>query len=193
MLLLVALLLALATVPLAGGRLSALTELHFRAPWLALTAVVTQLVIITILPGGDQTLHRVLHMGTYGLLAVFVWLNRRTPGLLVIGLGGLLNAIAIAANGGVMPATRAALERAGIDQNAGDFANSTAVAHPHLQFLGDVFAIPAGWPAANVFSVGDVVIAVGVLIALHGICDSSLGRRVASLRGPFKSRRGALS
>jgi Family of unknown function (DUF5317) len=193
MLLLVALLLCLATVPLAGGRLSALTELRFRRPSLAVGALLTQVLIISILPSGHEDLHKAVHLATYGLLGAFVWLNRRIPGLLVIGLGGLLNAIAIAANDGVMPATRAALARAGIEQNAGDFANSTAVAHPHLQFLGDVFAIPAGWPAANVFSVGDVLIAVGGLIALHGICQSSLGRRLASIRSPFKGRRGALS
>jgi hypothetical protein len=30
-----------------------------------------------------------------------------------------------------------------------------------LWFLGDVFAIPASWPLANVFSVGDLLIAIG--------------------------------
>ena len=53
---------------------------------------------------------------------------------------------AIAANGGVMPADPDALAAAGVHQEAGDFANSTAVAHPHLSFLGDVFAVPASWP-----------------------------------------------
>jgi hypothetical protein len=43
---------------------------------------------------------------------------------------------------------------------------------PRLAFLGDVFAIPRGWPLANVFSVGDVLIAVGVVVAVHGICGS---------------------
>jgi hypothetical protein len=43
---------------------------------------------------------------------------------------------------------------------------------PRLAFLGDVFAIPRGWPLANVFSVGDVLIAVGAVVAVHGICGS---------------------
>jgi hypothetical protein len=34
-----------------------------------------------------------------------------------------------------------------------------------LWFLGDVFAIPAGWPLANVFSVGDVLILLGAAVA----------------------------
>jgi hypothetical protein len=32
--------------------------------------------------------------------------------------------------------------------------------------LTDIFAIPAGLPFANVFSVGDVLIAVGIVIAI---------------------------
>ena len=34
--------------------------------------------------------------------------------------------------------------------------------HPALQPLTDIFAVPAWVPLANVFSVGDVLIAVGV-------------------------------
>jgi Family of unknown function (DUF5317) len=192
MLLLVALLLCVVTVPLAGGRLVALTELRFRWRGLAVGALLTQIVIISILPGGHEGLHQAVHLATYGLLGWFVWLNRRIPGLLVIGLGGALNAIAIAANDGVMPATRSALRTAGIEQRPGEFANSTAVAHPHVQFLGDIFAIPASWPASNVFSVGDILIAIGVLIAVHRICGSALGRRLEAGRSLFKTRRGAL-
>jgi hypothetical protein len=80
--------------------------------------------------------------------------------LWLAALGGALNLAAITANGGVMPADPDALAAAGVHQQAGDFANSTAVAHPHLAFLGDVFAVPASWPVSNVFSMGDVVLVV---------------------------------
>ena len=73
-----------------------------------------------------------------------------------------------------MPADPQALEAAGVHQQAGDFANSTAVAHPHLAFLGDVFAVPASWPVSNVFSVGDVVLVVAAMLALHCLCASRL-------------------
>jgi hypothetical protein len=169
-----------------------LTELTFRWPALAVGALLTQVVIISILPGGHVGLHQAVHLGTYGLLGAFVWVNRHIPGLLIIGLGGALNAIAIAANDGVMPATRSALETAGIEQSAGEFSNSTAVAHPHLQFLGDIFAIPASWPASNVFSVGDVLLFVGVLVAVHRICGSALGRRLESSGSRFRALRRAL-
>ena len=46
--------------------------------------------------------------------------------------------------------------------------------HPRLGFLGDVFAIPAGFPLANVFSIGDVLIVLGVGWGAHRICGSRL-------------------
>ena len=169
-------LLALATVPLLGGRLTALTEIRFRRPGIAVAAFAAQILIISILPEGDQTLHQVVHVATYVAIGWFVWINRHIPYLLLIGFGGLLNAIAIFANDGVMPATRSALQTAGIEEKAGEFVNSGAVEHAHLQFLGDIFAIPASWPVSNVFSVGDIVIAVAGLLALHRICGSKLAR-----------------
>jgi hypothetical protein len=48
------------------------------------------------------------------------------------------------------------------------------VAGPRLAFLGDVFAVPASWPLSNVFSVGDMLIAVGLAWGVHRICGSRL-------------------
>jgi hypothetical protein len=115
-----------------------------------------------------------VHLASYGLIAAFLWANRHIAYLWLAALGGALNLAAIAANGGVMPADPDALAAAGVHQEAGDFANSTAVAHPHLSLLGDVFAVPASWPVSNVFSVGDVILVVAALLALHCLCGSRL-------------------
>jgi hypothetical protein len=168
------LLLCLATVPLARGRLGALADVRFRASWLALVAIAGQIVIVSLLPQGNGWLHHTVHLGTYGLIAAFLWTNRHIAYLWLAALGGALNFVAITANGGVMPADPEALAAAGVHQQAGDFANSTVVAHPHLAFLGDVFAVPASWPVSNVFSVGDVVLVVAALLALHCLCASRL-------------------
>jgi hypothetical protein len=37
-----------------------------------------------------------------------------------------------------------------------------------------VFAIPAGWPLANVFSIGDLLIVLGAAWGAHRICGSAL-------------------
>jgi hypothetical protein len=118
----VVLLLCLATVPLAGGRLGALADVRFRASWLAVVAILGQIVIISLLPQGAGWLHHAAHLATYALIAAFLWANRHIAYLWLAALGGALNLAAITANGGVMPADPDALAAAGIHQEAGDFA-----------------------------------------------------------------------
>ncbi len=173
----VVLLLCLATVPLAGGRLGALADLRFRAAWLALLGIGAQILVISVVPEGSTWLHHAVHLVSYGLIAGFVWANRHVPYVWLAAVGGGLNLAAIVANGGVMPADPEALAAAGVQQQAGEFANSTAVAHPHLSFLGDVFAVPSSLPVSNVYSVGDVVLVVAALLALHCVCGSRLALR----------------
>lgn len=171
----------LVTVPLFGGKLSRLDEVRIRWIGLAVIAFAIQVMLVTIVPEGDATLHRILHLASYALAAACLLRNLDLRFVWLVGVGGLLNLIAIAANGGVMPARRGALEAAGLDVQSGQFANSDFVEDAHVLFLGDVFAIPAGWPGANVFSVGDVLMLVGVFLAVHAAAGSRLA-------GPSRTR-----
>ena len=173
-------LVCLISVPLLRGRLTALGELELRRPWLAVAAIGLQVLIISVIPSGPAGMHEAVHMASYALFGAFAWANRRTPGVPLIALGGLLNFVAIAANGGVMPADPdLALHAA--REGAGGFVNSGAMDAPRLLFLGDVLATPRSWPLYNVYSVGDVTIVLGVLVLLHRVCGSRLlpRRRVA--------------
>jgi len=171
---LVAIVLASAlAVPLLGGRLGALAEVRLRLPWLLPAALAMQVVALD-LPGVPGRLRPPLHVASYLVAGAFLVANRRLPGMLLVGLGAAANLLAIGVNGGVMPASPAALAAAGLPLDPPGFANSAVLADPRLAFLGDVFAIPAGWPLANVFSVGDVLIAIGAVVAVHGICGSRL-------------------
>jgi uncharacterized protein DUF5317 len=169
---LVAIVLASAlAVPLLGGSLGALATVRLRLPWLLPAALALQVVAIS-LPGVPGRLRPPLHVASYLLAGAFLVANRRLPGMPLLGLGAAANLLAIVANGGVMPASPDALAAAGLPPDRPGFANSAALDDPRLAFLGDVFAIPSGWPLANVFSVGDVLIALGAVVAVHGICGS---------------------
>jgi hypothetical protein len=166
------------TVPLGGGRLSMLGAARLRFVPAIFGALAVQIGILTVAPGGNDALHRVLHLGSYSLALVFLVANRRVVGMGLVAIGTLLNLVAITANGGVMPASVRALRAAGEVASNGDFRNSAALHHPRLLFLGDVFAVPSGWPLHNVFSVGDVFIALGVAVVVHALSGSRLSKRV---------------
>lgn len=185
MIVLACLLIAVLSVPMAGGRLGALADLRFRYGWLLAVGLAVQIVIISVAPGGDGPLHQAAHVLSYVLAGAFLVLNRRVPFLWLVGCGGLMNFTAIAANDGVMPASRSALKTAGLTVESG-FANSAFLTQPHVPFLGDVFAIPAGLPLSNVFSAGDILIVLGALVLLHRVCESRLvprgGGELSALR-----------
>lgn len=184
MLLVVVAILCVASVPLAGGRLSALAELDFRAVWAAIGAAALQVLIVNVLPGGSHGVHVALHVASYALVVLFLIANRHLVGIPIMAIGAGLNMIVIAANGGVMPAASAALRIAGIEQSE-DFANSAALAHPRLLPLGDVIPIPGPWPIGNVLSVGDLLIFAGALILLHVTCRSRLATPAMRRIGTF--------
>jgi hypothetical protein len=100
-------------------------------------------------------------------LAVFAALlrNLSLPGLPVVALGAALNLLVIIANGGQMPSDPAAWQAltgaAAVPTD--DFSNSALMGPgTALPWLGDVFVLPRPIPLANVFSLGDVLIAVGI-------------------------------
>jgi uncharacterized protein DUF5317 len=154
-----------------GGSLTRLADLPLRAPWLFLSAVALQVVAfpVGVLPWRThEAVASVLWVASYGLLLAAAILNRRLTGVPIVALGMLLNLAAILANRGTMPVRVEAMHDAG--RVAVTQANSTALADPALPWLVDRWAAPDWIPLANVFSIGDVLIAFGaVVIVLAGM------------------------
>jgi len=167
-------LLALVSPIFFGGHLRRFGEVRLRQAIVLPIALIAQVVIISVIPGANHVVLSAVHVATYIAAGWFVWVNRAIPGLWIIALGAASNGITIAVNGGTLPASRSALNAAGIHPKPGEFLNSGVLAHPHLGFLGDVFAIPERFPLANVFSVGDTLIVIGVFWAAQRICGSRL-------------------
>lgn len=178
MLLALAVVLGLVVAPLARGRLRRLGDLRFHLPWLLIVALATQVLVLSMFTG-PRTWWRVgAYLGSYFLVVTFLVVNRAVAGFRLIAVGAVLNLLAICANAGVMPASAAAASTAGLPPAAGDtFANSAVLPDPRIAFLGDVFAVPASWPLANVFSVGDILLALGAFVAVQGATGSRLGGR----------------
>jgi hypothetical protein len=152
---------------LLGGRLDQLAEIRFRWGWLAIAGLLVQVVLFSGAVDSvvSDGLGAVIYVTSTAAVLVAVLRNLRLPGMVLVALGALSNLAAIVANGGVMPTTAAALAAAGLDPTDG-FSNSAIVADPALAPLTDIFALPPWLPAANVFSIGDVLLGVGVAVVI---------------------------
>jgi len=149
-----------------GGRLAALGTLQIRWARLAVAGLLVQFVLfapaVTERVGDSGVLP---YVGSSLVVLVVVLRNIALPGLPVVALGAAANLAAIIANGGWMPASPSALASLGTTIGEG-YSNSRVVPFAALQPLTDTFSMPTWLPLANVFSVGDVLIAAGVVIAI---------------------------
>jgi Family of unknown function (DUF5317) len=171
----------LVSLPL-GGRLSALGHIHLR--WISLIYVALAFQIVAF-PG------RSMPWRTPDSVAIGLWIasdtilvavmarNIRLPGVGLVGVGLLMNLSAILANGGHMPALPSALRDAGLHYAVS--MNSKSMGHPALPWLVDRWAAPHWIPLSNVFSVGDVVIAVGGFAVALVIMHARVPQRVRAL------------
>lgn len=106
------------------------------------------------------------------LLIAFALANIRVAGIKAIFAGMLSNAIAIIANGGYMPSDPAALKNLlSVEvmnqlQSGSVSYNSVVInEQTNLKYLSDIIYIPN----INVYSIGDVLIAVGAFIIIQRI------------------------
>jgi hypothetical protein len=150
----------------ARGSLESLSAFKFRWAPLAIAGLLIQVVLFTSfgdsIAGGAAP---VIYVASTAAVFAAVLRNVRLTGMPIVVLGSLSNLAAISANGGAMPADPGALAIAGLD-GAGTHTNSVVLANPALQPLTDIYALPAWLPLANVFSVGDVLIGVGLVIVI---------------------------
>lgn len=153
---------------LTGGRFQSILHKHFRMKPVLVLSLVCELLLAS--PAIDDWLRQLNYYPTirvsavivqYGLIILFLAVNRMKPGFLLVMAGSLMNALVMIANGGQMPIGRAILTfgeqaAAKIDLSPHYFLASGA---EPLLFLGDI--IPC-W--IYMISVGDIVISLGLFI-----------------------------
>jgi hypothetical protein len=152
---------------LLGGRVSALGELKIAWLWLGIFALGVQVVLFVepFMSAMGELLAPLYVASTILALAVVVRNIRRLPGLAIVALGTVSNLVAIVSNGGYMPVTPEAMG-APAPTEATHFVNAVFTPHPAFEPLVDRWVLPEWLPFSNVFSIGDVLISVGMVIVI---------------------------
>ena len=162
---------------LTRGSLAGFSLARFRLLPLLILAVFIQVLIFTPLMGQTAFVldyGHYIYMGTILMTVAVFARNLHIPGLVVILIGAVLNGIAIFSNGGYMPTDADLLSEAGrleyVQQSEDSTAAGEKLTHTNsviadddtrFAFLGDIFALPDNVPLANVYSIGDIFVAVG--------------------------------
>jgi hypothetical protein len=150
---------------LLGGHLGRLGELRLRWVPLALLGLLIQVLLFTDTfgsPFGEAS--TAVYLGSSFLVFAALLRNVRVPGMAVAAVGAACNLLAISANGGYMPADPAGVAALGLRSTG--YTSSVILTDPALPFLTDIFTMPAWMPAANIFSIGDVLLGVGVALTI---------------------------
>jgi hypothetical protein len=150
-----------------NGRAANLAALPLRWPGLIVAGIVAQLMLFSAPVSqrvGDSG--PALYVGTTLLVFVAIIRNVSIGGMPLVLAGAACNLTAVIANGGFMPASRAALEASGRATPGVYYSNTSSVPDPALWPLTDIFALPSWVPLANVFSVGDVLIGIGIALVI---------------------------
>ncbi len=159
---------------LRGGSLLRLGQLHIRHAYLILLGLALQLFIFSPLGARWDPWMGYLYLASLTLLLLAVALNRDLPGIGLLGLGLFLNLLVIAANGGLMPVSVQAARRARLFDMIATLQATGRHRHMVLMdegtkfwFLGDTIVLGYPLPSAQVFSPGDILVALGAFIFLQ--------------------------
>ncbi len=116
------------------------------------------------------------------LILVFfiVMLNGKKRGFWLVALGAFLNILAMASHGLKMPVSLSALRGMGHQELVESLSNSAVLNYTGLErltqwndYLGKVIALPSGYPLAQVISLGDILMSVGLFLFIVGQMTAS--------------------
>ncbi|MBI3660405.1 DUF5317 domain-containing protein [Candidatus Acetothermia bacterium] len=175
---------------LRRGTVANLSHLHLRCSWLILVALLIQLAIF---PTGlfEPPIKWGIpywHLASYGALVLFALLNWRERALWPMTVGLISNFVVIAVNQGYMPAsldavdasgahhTAAQIRETGIHANIIRLCAQPEVEHcrqTYLNSLSDIFGLPSWLPGARPISIGDILLALGLIYFLQRKMRSS--------------------
>lgn len=161
MLFLVAIVLGIVFGLLTGGRLGNLARIRFRWAWFVVAVVIVREAVLVTPLKHIEGAQYIYVLALVGIIVWTIWQRNRLMGIWLVGVGTTLNLIVILANGARMPV---APEFAGSLVKQGSIGQYTLMGGgTRLNLLGDWIQL---YPFPEVYSPGDVLVALGLAIAV---------------------------
>ncbi|HYF84364.1 MAG TPA: DUF5317 domain-containing protein [Clostridia bacterium] len=121
-----------------------------------------------------------IHCLSYLLLFAGIFFNRSILAFKIVFIGVFLNFIVIMANGGQMPVSGEAMTNIGLIDNMHAIRDGKIITHALInnhtvfKYLGDIFVLGKPYPRPKIFSIGDIIMALGIFIYIQEIMVKKL-------------------
>jgi hypothetical protein len=158
------------------GNLRAFSQLNLKWGWVFPLLLIVQLTVF-MLQNNSEILGQLsgsIYILVYIIGLLFLFLNRKNPGFILIFIGVFLNFLVMVVNGGRMPVSvesAAVLDPgyiAALKESL--YAKHTMLTSTtHLGFLGDVIPISDPYPRTQIISIGDIIMNIGIFFFIQYI------------------------
>lgn len=182
------LLLAIIVGYMKGGKFIRLKNLNFKKLSPIIIALVVQYLVLIF---SDRDLKVIgnyveeIYLVSFILIFIGVIINMNIPSLWIVFVGAISNFIVFVMNGMKIPVSFDALKIAGMNSTiklmeSGQYKLYDAITNAtDYEILGKIIAIDNILPLAGVFSVGDVLITMGLFVFIESsMNDKKLDRRI---------------
>ncbi|WP_144550220.1 DUF5317 domain-containing protein [Bacillus sp. X1(2014)] len=159
---------------LRKGNLRALAKLKLKWGWIFPLLLVVELAVF-MFQNDSKFLGQIsgsIYIVVYVLGLLFLFMNRKNPGFILILFGVFLNFLVMMMNGGRMPVSLVAasiLDPGYLDVLKEQlYAKHTSLTEStKLGFLGDIIPITDPYPRTQIISIGDVVMNIGAFLFIQ--------------------------
>lgn len=159
---------------LRKGNLRALAQLKLKWGWIFPLLLVVELAVF-MLQNDSKFLAQVsgyIYIAVYVLGLLFLFLNRKNPGFVLIFIGVFLNFLVMVINGGRMPVSLVAAavldpEYIQVLKDSLYAKHTMLTSSTHLGFLGDIIPISKPYPRTQIISIGDIIMNIGIFFFIQ--------------------------
>lgn len=183
---------------LRKGNLRALAQLKLKWGWIFPLLLVVELAVF-MLQNDSKFLGQIsgyIYIIVYVIGLLFLFMNRKNPGFILIFIGVFLNFLVMVLNGGRMPVSveaAAVLDPGYIEALKESLyaKHMMLTSSSHLGFLGDVIPISDPYPRTQIISIGDIIMNIGIFffiqyLMVHHPMAKKMGTLPISLKGGEK-------
>ncbi len=159
---------------LRKGNLRALAQLKLKWGWIFPLLLIIELAIF-MLQNDIKFLGQIsgsIYIVIYILGLLFLFINRKNPGFILIFIGVFLNFLVMMVNGGRMPVSidaASVLEPGYVDALKQSLyaKHQMLTSSTNLGFLGDIIPLSDPYPRTQIISIGDIMMNIGIFLFIQ--------------------------